>query len=74
MTACLYLLKGNAFKTFLQHVNSKFDRHVIDLTDMLFHTSFSLYSLQEEQPCISIGCCVDLLPQVKMILNAKYEE
>ncbi|XP_016085523.1 KATNB1-like protein 1 isoform X2 [Sinocyclocheilus grahami] len=36
--------------------------------------SFSLYSLQEEQPCISIGCCVDLLPQVKMILNTKYEE
>ncbi|XP_056096087.1 KATNB1-like protein 1 isoform X2 [Rhinichthys klamathensis goyatoka] len=36
--------------------------------------SFSLYSLQEEQPCISIGCCVDLLPQVNMILNAKYEE
>ncbi|XP_016384694.1 KATNB1-like protein 1 isoform X3 [Sinocyclocheilus rhinocerous] len=31
-------------------------------------------SLQEEQPCISIGCCVDLLPQVKMILNTKYEE
>ncbi|KTF91201.1 hypothetical protein cypCar_00000220 [Cyprinus carpio] len=33
-----------------------------------------LNSLQEEQPCISIGCCVDLLPQVKMILNTKYEE
>lgn len=31
-------------------------------------------SLQEEQPCISIGCCVDLLPQVKVILNTKYEE
>lgn len=31
-------------------------------------------SLQEEKPCISIGCCVDLLPLVKMILNSKYEE
>ncbi|KAL7871669.1 hypothetical protein SRHO_G00066520 [Serrasalmus rhombeus] len=31
-------------------------------------------SLQEEQPCISIGCCVDLLPQVKTILLSKYEE
>ncbi|XP_051952118.1 KATNB1-like protein 1 [Xyrauchen texanus] len=31
-------------------------------------------SLQEEEPCISIGCCVDLLPQVKVILNTKYEE
>ncbi|XP_026146773.1 KATNB1-like protein 1 isoform X2 [Carassius auratus] len=31
-------------------------------------------SLQEEQPCISIGCCVDLLPQVKMVLNTQYEE
>ncbi|XP_026089039.1 KATNB1-like protein 1 isoform X1 [Carassius auratus] len=31
-------------------------------------------SLQEEQPCLSIGCCVDLLPQVKTILNTKYEE
>ncbi|XP_056620544.1 KATNB1-like protein 1 isoform X1 [Triplophysa dalaica] len=31
-------------------------------------------SLQEEKSCISIGCCVDLLPQVKMILNTQYEE
>lgn len=31
-------------------------------------------SLQEEKPYISIGCCVDLLPLVKMILNSKYEE
>ncbi|NP_001006019.1 KATNB1-like protein 1 isoform X2 [Danio rerio] len=31
-------------------------------------------SLQGEQPCISLGCCVDLFPQVKMILNTKYEE
>ncbi|KAI4872390.1 hypothetical protein NFI96_029861, partial [Prochilodus magdalenae] len=31
-------------------------------------------SLQEEQPCISIGCCVDLLPQVKAILLSTYEE
>ncbi|XP_066533226.1 KATNB1-like protein 1 isoform X2 [Hoplias malabaricus] len=30
-------------------------------------------SLQEEQPCISIGCCVDLLPQVKKILVSKHE-
>ncbi|XP_026854773.1 KATNB1-like protein 1 isoform X2 [Electrophorus electricus] len=31
-------------------------------------------SLQEERSCISIGCCVDLLPQVKTILVSKYEE
>ncbi|KAI2652015.1 KATNB1-like protein 1 [Labeo rohita] len=37
-------------------------------------SKYSDYFTEEEQPCISIGCCVDLLPQVKMILNTKYEE
>ncbi|KAM4600484.1 KATNB1-like protein 1 isoform 2-T2 [Polymixia lowei] len=31
-------------------------------------------NLQDEAPCISLGCCVDLLPQVKVILTSKYEE
>uniref|UniRef100_A0A4W5RDC8 Katanin p80 subunit B-like 1 n=1 Tax=Hucho hucho TaxID=62062 RepID=A0A4W5RDC8_9TELE len=31
-------------------------------------------SLQDETPCISLGCCVDLLPQVKSILTSEYEE
>ncbi|XP_076849233.1 KATNB1-like protein 1 [Brachyhypopomus gauderio] len=31
-------------------------------------------SLQDERSFISIGCCVDLLPQVKTILVSKYEE
>ncbi|NXU52119.1 KTBL1 protein, partial [Turnix velox] len=31
-------------------------------------------SLQEEKPYISVGCCVDLLPLVKSLLNSKYEE
>ncbi|KAM9421389.1 KATNB1-like protein 1 isoform 2-T2 [Salvelinus alpinus] len=31
-------------------------------------------NLQDEVPCISLGCCVDLLPQVKTILASKYEE
>ncbi|XP_035617165.1 KATNB1-like protein 1 isoform X2 [Oncorhynchus keta] len=31
-------------------------------------------NLQDEVPCISLGCCVDLLPQVKTILSTKYEE
>lgn len=31
-------------------------------------------SLQDEAPCISLGCCVDLLPQVKTILASKHEE
>ncbi|KAG9282950.1 KATNB1-like protein 1 [Astyanax mexicanus] len=30
-------------------------------------------SLQDEQQCISIGCCVDLFPQVKTILLSKFE-
>nr|XP_046229243.1 KATNB1-like protein 1 [Scatophagus argus]XP_046229244.1 KATNB1-like protein 1 [Scatophagus argus] len=30
--------------------------------------------LQNEAPCLSLGCCVDLMPQVKMILASKYEE
>ncbi|XP_058235700.1 KATNB1-like protein 1 isoform X2 [Hemibagrus wyckioides] len=30
-------------------------------------------SLQEEQSCVSIGCCVDLLPQVKTVLLGRYE-
>ncbi|AWP20228.1 putative KATNB1-like protein 1 isoform 3 [Scophthalmus maximus] len=30
--------------------------------------------LQTEAPCLSLGCCVDLLPQVKVILASKYEE
>ncbi|CAB1413981.1 unnamed protein product [Pleuronectes platessa] len=30
--------------------------------------------LQTEAPCLSVGCCVDLLPQVKVILASKYEE
>ncbi|XP_063188812.1 KATNB1-like protein 1 isoform X2 [Chroicocephalus ridibundus] len=29
---------------------------------------------QEEKPYISAGCCVDLLPLVKSLLNSKYEE
>ncbi|KAG9347299.1 hypothetical protein JZ751_004866 [Albula glossodonta] len=31
-------------------------------------------SLQDDKPHISIGCCVDLLPLVKIILASKYEE
>ncbi|XP_054617630.1 KATNB1-like protein 1 [Dunckerocampus dactyliophorus] len=30
--------------------------------------------LQTEAPCFSLGCCVDLIPQVKVILASKYEE
>lgn len=30
-------------------------------------------SLQEERPCVTIGCCVDLLPQVKTVLLGRYE-
>ncbi|XP_029456046.1 KATNB1-like protein 1 [Rhinatrema bivittatum] len=31
-------------------------------------------SLQEEKPCISVGCCIDLLPLIKSLLKSKYEE
>ncbi|XP_047430482.1 KATNB1-like protein 1 [Mugil cephalus] len=31
-------------------------------------------NLQTEAPCLSLGCCVDLMPQVKVILGSKYEE
>ncbi|KAK7907580.1 hypothetical protein WMY93_016192 [Mugilogobius chulae] len=31
-------------------------------------------NLQNEAPCLSLGCCVDLMPQVKLILTSKYEE
>ncbi|KAJ0060987.1 hypothetical protein NL108_003367, partial [Boleophthalmus pectinirostris] len=31
-------------------------------------------NLQTEAPCFSLGCCVDLMPQVKLILSSKYEE
>lgn len=31
-------------------------------------------NLQAEAPCLSLGCCVDLMPQVKLILTSKYEE
>ncbi|NXC20397.1 KTBL1 protein, partial [Corythaeola cristata] len=31
-------------------------------------------SLQKEEPYISVGCCVDLLPVVKSLLESKYEE
>lgn len=31
-------------------------------------------SLQTEAPGLSLGCCVDLIPQVKVILASKYEE
>lgn len=30
--------------------------------------------LQTEAPCLSLGCCVDLMPQVKVTLASKYEE
>ncbi|KAG7509329.1 hypothetical protein JOB18_041524 [Solea senegalensis] len=30
--------------------------------------------LQTEAPCLSLGCCVDLMPQIKVILASKYEE
>ncbi|XP_029966159.1 KATNB1-like protein 1 isoform X2 [Salarias fasciatus] len=31
-------------------------------------------NLQSEAPCLSLGCCVDLMPQVKVILGSKHEE
>ncbi|XP_078130435.1 KATNB1-like protein 1 [Sander vitreus] len=31
-------------------------------------------NLKTEAPCLSLGCCVDLMPQVKVILASKYEE
>lgn len=31
-------------------------------------------NLQAEAPYLSLGCCVDLMPQVKLILTSKYEE
>uniref|UniRef100_A0A8C6WVX1 Katanin p80 subunit B-like 1 n=1 Tax=Neogobius melanostomus TaxID=47308 RepID=A0A8C6WVX1_9GOBI len=31
-------------------------------------------NLQAEASCLSLGCCVDLMPQVKLILSSKYEE
>ncbi|KAF7664022.1 hypothetical protein LDENG_00191940 [Lucifuga dentata] len=31
-------------------------------------------NLQTETPRFSLGCCVDLLPQIKVILASKYEE
>ncbi|KAJ8007332.1 hypothetical protein DPEC_G00116430 [Dallia pectoralis] len=31
-------------------------------------------NLQDEASCISLGCCVDLLPQVILIIGSKYEE
>lgn len=34
----------------------------------------SCFSLQTEAPDLSLGCCVDLIPQVKVILASKYEE
>ncbi|TWW68797.1 KATNB1-like protein 1 [Takifugu flavidus] len=30
--------------------------------------------LQNEAPCLSLGCCVDLMPQLKVIVASKYEE
>lgn len=32
------------------------------------------FSLQSEAPCLSPGCCVDLMPQLKGIVASKYEE
>ncbi|XP_039598002.1 KATNB1-like protein 1 [Polypterus senegalus] len=31
-------------------------------------------SLQEEKPCMSVGCCVDLFPLVKNMLRSSFEE
>ncbi|XP_015244331.1 PREDICTED: KATNB1-like protein 1 [Cyprinodon variegatus] len=31
-------------------------------------------NLQTEAPCLSPGCCVDLMPEVKVLLSSKYEE
>ncbi|KAF3703105.1 KATNB1-like protein 1 Katanin p80 subunit B-like 1 [Channa argus] len=31
-------------------------------------------NLQTEASCLSLGCCIDLVPQVKVILASKYEE
>ncbi|XP_076023485.1 KATNB1-like protein 1 [Genypterus blacodes] len=31
-------------------------------------------NLQTEAPSLSLGCCVDLLPQIKVILASKFEE
>ncbi|XP_005988411.2 KATNB1-like protein 1 isoform X1 [Latimeria chalumnae] len=30
--------------------------------------------LEEEKQCISVGCCVDLLPLVKLLLKSQFEE
>lgn len=40
----------------------------------VFLLRFSALSLQTEAPGLSLGCCVDLIPQVKVILASKYEE
>ncbi|XP_053737619.1 KATNB1-like protein 1 [Synchiropus splendidus] len=31
-------------------------------------------NLQTEASCLSLGCCVDLMPQLKLILASKYEQ
>ncbi|XP_063078866.1 KATNB1-like protein 1 [Engraulis encrasicolus] len=35
---------------------------------------FLTKSLEDEQSCLTAGCCVDLLPQVKTVLSSEYEE
>ncbi|KAL2082749.1 hypothetical protein ACEWY4_022567 [Coilia grayii] len=35
---------------------------------------FLAKSLEDEQSCLTVGCCVDLLPQVKTVLSSEYEE
>uniref|UniRef100_A0A1A8PRY7 Katanin p80 subunit B-like 1 n=1 Tax=Nothobranchius rachovii TaxID=451742 RepID=A0A1A8PRY7_9TELE len=31
-------------------------------------------NLQTETPCLSLGCCVDLMPHVRVVLSSKHEE
>uniref|UniRef100_A0AAV2K9S6 Katanin p80 subunit C-terminal domain-containing protein n=1 Tax=Knipowitschia caucasica TaxID=637954 RepID=A0AAV2K9S6_KNICA len=32
------------------------------------------HNLQTESTCLSLGCCVDIMPQVKLMITSKYEE
>lgn len=45
-----------------------------DVLMLRYFYFFSALSLQTEAPGLSLGCCVDLIPQVKVILASKYEE
>ncbi|XP_068610027.1 KATNB1-like protein 1 [Brachionichthys hirsutus] len=70
-------LRLKVAQTLWRRNTSEFVNYLIRIQDagvLVDYLPVLTKDLQTEAPCLSLGCCVELMPQVKAILAAKYEE